>query len=49
MAEGSESALFTQFFEKWSRKNQQVGLGKVYCHEKIAKVEKVSFCVFSFE
>lgn len=43
MAEGAESALFTQFFKDWMIKNQQVGLGKVYRHEKIAKIEKVSF------
>jgi len=43
MAEGAESVLFTQFFKDWKRKDQTVGRGNIYRHEKIAKIEKVKF------
>ena len=41
MAEGAESVLFTQLFKDWKRRDQTVGRGHIYRHEKIAKIEKV--------
>ncbi|CAK8673662.1 gelsolin-like [Clavelina lepadiformis] len=45
MAEGSESILFTQFFQDWKKKDQSVGLGKKYTYSKVAKIDKVKFDV----
>ncbi|XP_073401495.1 villin-1 [Dendrobates tinctorius] len=41
--DGSESAVFKQLFQKWSTKEQTVGLGKTSTVGKVAKVEQVKF------
>lgn len=38
--DGSESALFKQLFQKWTTKNQTVGLGTVNSPGKIGKKPK---------
>uniref|UniRef100_H2YUU6 Gelsolin-like domain-containing protein n=1 Tax=Ciona savignyi TaxID=51511 RepID=H2YUU6_CIOSA len=45
MAEGAESALFTQFFKDWKRKDHVEGFGKAYSVNKIAIVDKTKFDV----
>ncbi|KAL2081533.1 hypothetical protein ACEWY4_023386 [Coilia grayii] len=41
--DGAESALFKQLFQKWTVKNQTMGLGTTHSAGKIAKVEQVKF------
>uniref|UniRef100_A0A8C5W7L3 Villin-1 n=1 Tax=Leptobrachium leishanense TaxID=445787 RepID=A0A8C5W7L3_9ANUR len=41
--DGSESAVFKQLFQKWTTKDQTVGLGKTSTVGKVAKVEQVKF------
>ncbi|XP_030065416.1 villin-1 [Microcaecilia unicolor] len=41
--DGAESAVFKQLFQKWTVKNQSVGLGKTHSVGKVAKVEQVKF------
>lgn len=41
--DGAESALFKQLFQKWTVKNQTMGLGTTHSPGKIAKVEQVKF------
>ncbi|XP_066432124.1 villin-1 isoform X2 [Eleutherodactylus coqui] len=41
--DGSESAVFKQLFQKWTTKDQTVGLGKKNTAGKVAKVEQVKF------
>nr|XP_033801615.1 villin-1 isoform X1 [Geotrypetes seraphini]XP_033801616.1 villin-1 isoform X1 [Geotrypetes seraphini]XP_033801617.1 villin-1 isoform X1 [Geotrypetes seraphini]XP_033801619.1 villin-1 isoform X1 [Geotrypetes seraphini] len=41
--DGAESAMFKQLFQKWTVKNQSVGLGKTHTVGKVAKVEQVKF------
>lgn len=35
--DGAESAMFKQLFQKWSVKDQSVGMGKTYSPSKIGK------------
>lgn len=39
--QGSESALFREFFPDWRLKDEVFGFGKVYTDNKIAKVKQV--------
>ena len=39
--EGSESAVFTQFFKEWRKSEEVVGFGEVYLKHKIAARKKV--------
>ncbi|XP_063285337.1 villin-1 [Pelobates fuscus] len=41
--DGAESAVFKQLFQKWTTKDQTVGLGKTSTVGKVAKVEQVKF------
>ncbi|KAM3916275.1 villin-1 isoform 1-T3 [Leptodactylus fuscus] len=41
--DGSESAVFKQLFQKWTTKDQTVGLGKTSTIGKVAKVEQIKF------
>ncbi|CAJ0930655.1 unnamed protein product [Ranitomeya imitator] len=41
--DGAESAMFKQLFQKWSVKDQAVGMGKAYSASKIAKVSQEKF------
>ncbi|XP_044159316.1 villin-1 [Bufo gargarizans] len=41
--DGAESAVFKQLFQKWTTKDQTVGLGKTSSVGKVAKVEQVKF------
>nr|DBA19631.1 TPA: hypothetical protein GDO54_015434 [Pyxicephalus adspersus] len=41
--DGSESAVFKQLFQKWTTKDQTVGMGTTHTVGKIAKVEQVKF------
>ncbi|XP_069087021.1 advillin [Pleurodeles waltl] len=41
--DGAESAMFKQLFQKWSTKDQAVGMGKTYSMSKIAKVSQEKF------
>ncbi|KAM4046007.1 advillin isoform 2-T3 [Anomaloglossus baeobatrachus] len=41
--DGAESAMFKQLFQKWSVKDQSVGIGKAYSASKIAKVSQEKF------
>ncbi|XP_029460915.1 villin-1-like [Rhinatrema bivittatum] len=41
--DGAESAMFKQLFQRWTVKNQTVGLGKTHSVGKVAKVEQVKF------
>uniref|UniRef100_UPI00358FAFE8 villin-1-like isoform X1 n=2 Tax=Myxine glutinosa TaxID=7769 RepID=UPI00358FAFE8 len=43
MADGAESAVFKQLFQKWMVKDQTVGFGRSYSVGSIAKVEQVKF------
>ncbi|XP_043931169.1 villin-1 [Protopterus annectens] len=43
MNDGAESAVFKQLFQKWTTKDQTVGLGKTHTVGKTAKVEQVTF------
>nr|XP_002128995.1 gelsolin [Ciona intestinalis] len=45
MGEGSESALFTQFFKDWKRRDHVEGFGKTYSINKVAKVDQTKFDV----
>lgn len=41
--DGAESAMFKQLFQKWTVKDQSVGLGKTFSGSKIAKVSQEKF------
>ncbi|XP_018417607.1 PREDICTED: advillin [Nanorana parkeri] len=41
--DGAESAIFKQLFQKWTVKDQSVGLGKTFSTSKIAKVSQEKF------
>ncbi|XP_040196793.1 advillin [Rana temporaria] len=41
--DGAESAMFKQLFQKWTVKDQAVGLGKTFSSSKIAKVSQEKF------
>ncbi|XP_064419960.1 villin-1 [Latimeria chalumnae] len=41
--DGAESAIFKQLFQKWTVKDQTVGMGKTHTIGKVAKVEQVKF------
>ncbi|KAG8585521.1 hypothetical protein GDO81_005059 [Engystomops pustulosus] len=41
--DGAESAMFKQLFQKWSVKDQSIGMGKTYSASKIAKVSQEKF------
>ncbi|KAG9491613.1 hypothetical protein GDO78_000237 [Eleutherodactylus coqui] len=41
--DGAESAMFKQLFQKWSVKDQSVGMGKTFSASKIAKVSQEKF------
>ncbi|KAM4699877.1 advillin isoform 1-T2 [Discoglossus pictus] len=41
--DGAESAMFKQLFQKWTVKDQSVGVGKTYSVSKIAKVSQEKF------
>ncbi|XP_056407615.1 villin-1-like [Hyla sarda] len=41
--DGSESATFKQLFQKWTTKDQTIGMGKTTTVGKVAKVEQVKF------
>ncbi|KAB1269941.1 Advillin [Camelus dromedarius] len=45
VSDGAESAMFKQLFQKWSVKDQTVGLGKTFSIGKIAKVFQDKFDV----
>lgn len=42
--DGAESAMFKQLFQKWSVKEQTMGLGKTF---SIGKIGKTALVVFS--
>ncbi|XP_068123506.1 advillin [Hyperolius riggenbachi] len=41
--DGAESAMFKQLFQKWSVKDQSLGMGKTFSASKIAKVTQEKF------
>ncbi|KAM4796909.1 advillin [Rhinophrynus dorsalis] len=41
--DGAESAMFKQLFQKWTVKDQSVGMGKTFSINKIAKVSQEKF------
>ncbi|XP_072254499.1 advillin [Pyxicephalus adspersus] len=41
--DGAESAMFKQLFQKWTVRDQAVGLGKTFSSSKIAKVSQEKF------
>ncbi|KAM3935167.1 advillin [Leptodactylus fuscus] len=41
--DGAESAMFKQLFQKWTVKDQSVGMGKAYSASKVAKVSQEKF------
>ncbi|XP_061419369.1 advillin-like [Lethenteron reissneri] len=43
LADGGESPMFKQLFQKWTEKGETQGLGKTHTVGKIAKVEQVKF------
>lgn len=47
--DGAESAMFKQLFQKWSGKDQTVGLGKTFGVGKIGETETAPLVAFPWQ